>query len=125
MADLAWQCNDFKDTDKLFEVTKEGLEDVSTGDWLILLMRILMMEYLDVCCSDGKGHAAGDPPGIYAPGHPIILYFSLKYAYYGIFGGNPCTFEECSPVMTILGLLLAAALALALGPPRGHDGPEA
>eukprot|EP01052_Picozoa_sp_SAG31_P022358 SAG31_NODE_1775_length_7303_cov_2.409356_5_plen_254_part_00 len=49
-ADLSWKKNGFADTDELFEVTKEGLADISTADWLMLLMRILMMEYMHVVC---------------------------------------------------------------------------
>ena len=34
-----------RDTDTLFEVSKDGLDNVKTGPWLLLLMRILIMEY--------------------------------------------------------------------------------
>jgi hypothetical protein len=36
---------DLKDTDTLFEVEKNDLDNVKTGPWLLLLMRILIMEY--------------------------------------------------------------------------------
>jgi hypothetical protein len=44
-ADVAWKTHDFWDTDKLFGYKKESLHAVSIDDWLMLLMRIMIMEY--------------------------------------------------------------------------------
>ena len=44
-AEVAWQRNNFADTDQLFGVTKGGLGRVSVEDWLMLLMRVMIMEY--------------------------------------------------------------------------------
>lgn len=44
-ADVAWKSHDLATTDKLFGYQKEKLVHVSTDDWLMLLMRIMIMEY--------------------------------------------------------------------------------
>eukprot|EP00944_MAST-04C_sp_MAST-4C-sp1_P004730 g4730.t1 len=45
MAHEIYVDKDLKDTDTLFEVEKNDLDNVKTGPWLLLLMRILIMEY--------------------------------------------------------------------------------
>ena len=45
VADAAWRAHGLYETDKLFEVGKESLTAVGTDDWLMLLMRIMIMEY--------------------------------------------------------------------------------
>lgn len=44
-ADVAWKTHDFGNTDKLFGYQKQRLHAVSIDDWLMLLMRIMIMEY--------------------------------------------------------------------------------
>jgi len=45
VGDAAWKANGFADTDKLFGYKKEALGRVSIDDWLMLLMRIMIMEF--------------------------------------------------------------------------------
>lgn len=49
-ADEAWKQNNFADTDELFGYRGSELDAVPTSEWLMLLMRILMMEYMNVVC---------------------------------------------------------------------------
>ena len=44
-ADAAWRMHGFQDTNKLFGVHRDTLVRVSVDDWLMLLMRIMIMEY--------------------------------------------------------------------------------
>ena len=44
-ADVAWKTHGFADTDKLFAYKKDALLSVGIDDWLMLLMRIMIMEY--------------------------------------------------------------------------------
>ena len=44
-ADKIFDEQNFSDTDKLFDVPLDGLDYVKTQPWLLLLMRILIMEY--------------------------------------------------------------------------------
>ena len=44
-ADVAWRTHHFESTDNLFGYQKEGLLKVKVDDWLMLLMRIMIMEY--------------------------------------------------------------------------------
>ena len=43
-ADEAWKENGWADTDELFGYKGAELDNVPTSEWLMLLMRILMME---------------------------------------------------------------------------------
>ena len=47
-SDKIWARLNFKDTGKLFGVTKDELGGVSVEDWLMLLMRILIMDYNNI-----------------------------------------------------------------------------
>jgi hypothetical protein len=44
-ADELWLANGLSDTDKLFGVTVEDLPSVSDGDWVVLIMNIMIMEF--------------------------------------------------------------------------------
>jgi hypothetical protein len=47
-ADEAFDKNGWKDTNELFGVHVDNLDKVPTSEWLILLMHVLMMEYVNV-----------------------------------------------------------------------------
>lgn len=47
-SDRIWTRLGYKDTGKLFGVTREELNSVSVEDWLMLLMRILIMDYNNI-----------------------------------------------------------------------------
>ena len=44
-ADRGWKAHEFKNTDRLFDVALINIDNVGTDPWLLLLMRILIMEY--------------------------------------------------------------------------------
>lgn len=44
-ADRGWIAYNFKNTDRLFDVALINIDNVGTDPWLLLLMRILIMEY--------------------------------------------------------------------------------
>ena len=44
-ADVAWRTNGFSDTNTLFGYRRDRLLNVGIDDWLMLLMRIMIMEY--------------------------------------------------------------------------------
>ena len=49
-ADEAFKKNGWHDTNELFGVHVDNLDKVPTSEWLILLMHVLMMEYMNVIC---------------------------------------------------------------------------
>ena len=47
-AQASWVRNNFADTTRLFGFSRNDLEHVGTGPWLELLMRILIMDYINI-----------------------------------------------------------------------------
>jgi hypothetical protein len=47
-AKASWERNNFADTSRLFGVSRAELDSVRTGPWLELLMRILIMDYINI-----------------------------------------------------------------------------
>ena len=47
-AQASWVRNNFADTTRLFGFSRNDLEHVGTGPWLELLMRILIMDYMNI-----------------------------------------------------------------------------
>jgi hypothetical protein len=52
--DRAWAQHGFADTAVLFGLAEAELPGVPTGEWLVLLARILLMEYMAVVCFPGR-----------------------------------------------------------------------
>lgn len=55
-ADEAFEKNGWKDTNELFGVHVDNLDKVPTSEWLILLMHVLMMEYVNVAETTADPH---------------------------------------------------------------------